>query len=350
MLMLEFAKFPLDERTPYLQEVANRRGLSLLVVEKDFWVCLILRLLFTESGLADKIVFKGGTSLSKVFNIIKRFSEDIDISIDPDWLGFGGDDRPDAAESRSQFDKRWEKLNKACAAVVEEKIQSSLELAIKEVIGPSATGQTHLTFKLEEQTQSPLLTFRYPTNEPASPGYIHPQVKLELGSLTDQRPIGNYNITPWIAEEFPGMFKESECRVVALEAERTFWEKATILHTEYHRPREKPMRNRLSRDCYDLCCMAKHGSGRRALADLALLQRVVEHKRIYFYSSWASYDTAPAVPTGSTGEAVLEDPALEKPRYNGPTMHSPLRNRNSIVGRNGLRLINENRHTIRASR
>jgi hypothetical protein len=61
-------------------------------------------------------------------------------------------------------------------------------------------------------------------------------------------------------------------------------------------------------------------------------------------------ELGPAVPTGNTGEAVLEDPALEKPRYNGPTMHSPLRNRNSIVGRNGLRLINENRHTIRASR
>lgn len=117
-------------------------------------------------------------------------------------------------------------------------------------------------------------------------------MKLELGSLTDQRPIGDNIVTPWVAEEFPDLFKEHESRVVVLGAERTFWEKATILHSEYHRPSEKPMRNRLSRDCYDVCCMVGHSSGQRALADLNLLARVVEHKRMYFHSAWANYDTA----------------------------------------------------------
>jgi hypothetical protein len=82
------------------------------------------------------------------------------------------------------------------------------------------------------------------------------------------------------------------CRVVALEIERTFWEKVTILHTEYHRPPEKPMRSRLSRDCYDVCQMAAHPAGQRAMKDLDLLARVVDHKRTYFQSAWARYDAA----------------------------------------------------------
>jgi len=290
--MIEFAKLPLDERVPYFQEVASRRGLTKLIVEKDFWVCFTLRLLFATPELADKFVFKGGTSLSKVFGIIKRFSEDIDLSVDPDWLGFGGENRPDAASSRSQFVKRWKKLNQACLTAVEEKVLPVPEQAIQDVLGSPGAGQGYLAFKEDEQTQSPVLTFHYPTNEPDAPAHIHPQVKLELGSLTEQRPIGDHTVTPWVAEEFPNVFKEPECRVVSLEAERTFWEKATILHAEYHRPQDKPMRNRLSRDCYDMCHMAEHKSGQRALTDSALLESVVKHKRTYFHSGWANYDTA----------------------------------------------------------
>jgi hypothetical protein len=290
--MLEFARLPLDQRAPYFQEVANRRGLTRLIVEKDFWVCFSLRLLFSTPALADKFVFKGGTSLSKVFGIIKRFSEDIDLSVDPDWLGFGGENRPDAAKSRSQFEKRWKKLNDACAAAVDKKVRPALEQAIQDVLGPTRDGASYLAFKLDEQTHSPVLTFRYPTTEPDRPGYVHPQVKLELGSLTDQLPIGDHTVTPWIAEEFPALFAAPACRVVALEIERTFWEKAIILHTEYHRPADKPMRSRLSRDCYDVCCMAAHPAGQRAMENLDLLARVVRHKRAYFQSAWANYDAA----------------------------------------------------------
>jgi len=290
--MFKFARLPLDQRLPCFQEVANRRGLTRLIVEKDFWVCFSLRLLFTTPAFENKFVFKGGTSLSKVFGIIKRFSEDIDLPIDPSWLGFGGESRPDAAKSRSEFQKRWEKLNDACATSVDKKIRPVLEQAIQDVLGSNQDGTSYLSFKLDEQTHSPVLTFRYPTNEPERPGYVHPQVKLELGSLTDQQPIGDHTVTPWIAEEFPSLLASPTCQVVALEVERTFWEKITILHSEYHRPVDKPMRSRLSRDCYDVCCMAAHSSGQRAMKDLDLLARVVQHKRTYFQSAWANYDTA----------------------------------------------------------
>jgi hypothetical protein len=290
--MLKFARLPIEERTPYFQEVANRRGLTRLIVEKDFWVCFILRLVFSTPVLADKVVFKGGTSLSKVFGVIKRFSEDIDLSLDPEWLGFGGENRPDAARSRSQFEKQWKKLNDACATTVEEKFQPAIEQAIQSILDSTRDGTPYLTFKMDETTHSPVLIFRYPTVEPTTSGYVHPQIKLELGSLTDQRPIGSHSITSWVAEDFPALFTEPAGRVVALEMERTFWEKATILHAEYHRPPDKPMRSRLSRDCYDLCQMAEHPAGQRAMKDLALLARVVRHKRTYFQSTWANYETA----------------------------------------------------------
>jgi len=216
----------------------------------------------------------------------------VDLSVSPSLLGFDGADSPEAAASRSQFDKRWKALNAACATAVETTIQPALEQAIANTLGSSPDGNAYLAFTLDEQTHSPVLTFRYPTATPHEPGYVHPQVKLELGSLTDQRPVGDHPVTPWVAEEFPSVFTIPSCRVVALEMERTFWEKVTILHTEYHRPADKPMRTRLSRDYYDVCQMSTHPAGQRAMTDLDLLARVVNHKRTYFKSGWASYDTA----------------------------------------------------------
>ncbi len=133
--MLEFAKLPLSETEPYFQETANRRGLTKLIVEKDFWVCFMLRFLFDTPKLSDKLVFKGGTSLSKVFGIINRFSEDVDLSLDPDWLGFGGENRPDAAPSRSQFNKRWTQLNEACATAVQDVVWPTLEATLLDITG-----------------------------------------------------------------------------------------------------------------------------------------------------------------------------------------------------------------------
>ncbi len=290
--MIDFAALPLRERVPYFEEVANRRGLSRLIVEKDFWVCFLLRMVFTLPGLADKFVFKGGTSLSKVFGIIKRFSEDVDLSLCPDWLGFGGEESPEAASSRSQLVKRCKKLEQACISAVGDLVRPALEREITEAIGKDLSDAAYLLFYVDQQTNSPVLVFHYPTEEPDSQGYIRPQVKLEFGSLTDQSPTGTHKVTSWVAEEFPEIFQEPYGEVVALGAERAFWEKATILHAEHHRPANSPMRVRLSRDCYDVVLMAAHESAQHALADFSLLERVAEHKKTYFRSSWASYETA----------------------------------------------------------
>ena len=124
------------------------------------------------------------------------------------------------------------------------------------------------------------------------PDYIPAEVKIEFGSLTDQQPVGDHAITPMVAEEFPGTFTQVSARVVALEVERTFWEKATILHAEYHRRPDLPMRDRYSRHYSDLAALIRHPLGERSLLRLDLLERVVHHKSRFFASAWASYETA----------------------------------------------------------
>lgn len=290
--MLEFAKRPIDDRLAYFNEIASRRGQTKLIVEKDFWVCFTLRLLFEMPDFADAFIFKGGTSLSKVFGIIERFSEDIDLSVNPVWLGFGDKNSPDKAPSQRKFLKKCKDLEETCIETVKDKIQPILENTFTDILGPKDSNTKYLVFKLDQRTGSPVLFFQYPTYESDAHGYIYPQVKMEFGSLTDQEPIETHKVKSWVAEEFPEEFEQPYFRVISLSPERTFWEKATILHVEYHRPPEKPLRKHLSRDFYDVFRMAQHESGKKALADLKLLRRVVNYKKRYFHSGWAHYEEA----------------------------------------------------------
>lgn len=111
-------------------------------------------------------------------------------------------------------------------------------------------------------------------------------------SLTDQRPVGTHAVKPWVAEEFPKQLQDFRCELVALELERTFWEKGTILHAEHHRERTKPMRDRFSRHYSDMAALARHGVVERALACADLRQRVADWKSRFFAASWARYDLA----------------------------------------------------------
>lgn len=110
--------------------------------------------------------------------------------------------------------------------------------------------------------------------------------------LTDQQPVGRHPVQPWVAEELPVAFPDWKCEVVALEMERSFWEKATILHTEFHRPANKPTPDRFSRHYADTAALAKHPAASKAVDDHALRNRVVQWKSQFFGASWANYDKA----------------------------------------------------------
>jgi len=149
-----------------------------------------------------------------------------------------------------------------------------------------------MEFQVDAATHSPVLVFHYPSTEPSGFDYLRRSVKMEFGSLTDQRPVGMHPVRPWVAESFPSAFGDFRCEVVALELERTFWEKATILHAEYHRAPAQRIRDRFSRHYSDMAALAKHSAARHALDQHDLRQRVADWKSRFFAASWSRYDLA----------------------------------------------------------
>jgi len=288
------ARFAPQDRADLFNEAGAKRGLASAVIEKDFWVCWSLRRLFTLPGDNPSLVFKGGTSLSKVFAVIRRFSEDIDLSLDRRDLGYGGKRDPQAAPSR----KKAEQLLESLDADVQRHIDVVLVPRLKEAI-EAALGRDDQTWGLEKDTNDrQTVIFRYPpsltTGAYGETTYINPVVRLELGARGDVWPAERRSIQPYAAEEFPKLFKAPATDVTVLAAERTFWEKATLLHAEYHRPTEKWTSERLSRHYYDLALLAGTPHGERALRKMDLLDGVVKHKARFFASAWANYDTAKA--------------------------------------------------------
>lgn len=290
-MKLEFFKRATVEQALVLRETAARRGLLPVMVEKDFWVSWILAVLFRHPDFGAQLVFKGGTSLSKVFGVIGRFSEDIDLSVSPGFLGIR-EEFVESADSRGKATARMQELETACIERVRARFLPELERIARESIGERPDGKAWMEFQVDAATHSPVVLFHYPSNEPTGFDYLGRSVKMEFGALTDQRPVGTYPICPWAAAEFPKLLSDFRCEVVALELERTFWEKATILHAEYHREAKKAMRDRFSRHYSDMAALANHSVVERALAREDLRHRVTEWKGRFFAASWARYDLA----------------------------------------------------------
>lgn len=287
-MTLAFLELPATERKVYIDEAAARRGLAPVIVEKDFWVCWLLSILF-QSSFRDAIVFKGGTSLSKVFGVINRFSEDIDLSLAPAFLGL---DEPDAtaALSKGQASKWMERAETKCTAVVRDALAPKISAAIQASL--DAVERSWLTFEIDAHSHSPVLLFHYPTTQPPALDYLKRSVKLEFGSLTEQRPTASHAVRPWIADVLPEAFGDWQCDVVALDLHRSFWEKATILHAEHHRPLDKVTPDRFARHYADTAALALHADASGAIARSEVRDRVVRWKSRFFGSAWARYDLA----------------------------------------------------------
>lgn len=290
-MKLEFFKRSAEDQALIIRETAARRGLHAVMVEKDFWVSWTLAVLFAHPEFSSQLVFKGGTSLSKVFGVIGRFSEDIDLSVSPAFLGIS-EEWVEAAHSRNKAEVRMKELEAASIECVRERFVPALERIAVESLGRRADSAPWMEFKVDTETNSPVVLFLYPSNEPTGYEYLSRSVKMEFGSLTDQRPAGKHAIRPWVAEEFPVQLADFHCELIALELERTFWEKATILHAEYHREVDKPIRDRFSRHYSDMSALAEHDAAKDALANVELRQRVVDFKNRFFAAKWARYDLA----------------------------------------------------------
>lgn len=272
------------ERFELLDAGSRAAGLAPAILEKDYWVCRTLDVLFALPDLGEHLVFKGGTSLSKVFRLIERFSEDIDVSFHRDFLGFGADRDPEAASGKEQG-RRLQALRDACTGCIRERLLPALKAKLSEDL----TSDRDWSIEIDKQDPQTIL-FHFP--QAGSPGisYIQPSVRIELGARSDHWPQARHEIRSILGEalELPlGL-----ATVQALAAERTFWEKATLLHAEYHRDASQPMPARYARHYHDLAQLAASPVGDAALADVELRKRVVAHKTVYFRSKWARYDLA----------------------------------------------------------
>lgn len=178
----------------------------------------------------------------------------------------------------------------ACGNAVRSQIGPALEAAVAGVLGQSE--RAWFEFVTDAHTNSPVLLFHYPSSQPVGFEYLKRSVKLEFGSLADQQPVGRHPVRPWLAKVLPVAFPDWKCEVVALELDRSFQEKATILHTEFHRPAGKPTPDRFSRHYAHTASLALHPDASKAIELHEFRERVVSWKRLFFGSAWANYDEA----------------------------------------------------------
>lgn len=265
-----FLQLTAEERREACRIAGDQMLLRAASIEKDFWICWTLRELFSRPGIGEHLTFKGGTSLSKGWNLIQRFSEDLDLTVDRAHLGFGGEHSPEAAPSATQRRQRLEAMNETCVAYVQNTIRAALEERIAERIPDG-----HITIDPEDPLS---LLFGYPTVFPPD-RYLRPAVKMEFGARSDIDPSETPEIRPYLIETLPDL-GGGAFHVRALSPKRTFWEKAMLLHEEGYR--EEGPKPRLARHYYDVWCLIGAGVSEQAVADCDLFDRVVQHRRTYF--------------------------------------------------------------------
>ncbi len=279
--MDKVANLSANDRQELFRETATQRGINPAIVEKDFWVCWVLKQIFTDDRLKTRLVFKGGTSLSKVFGLIDRFSEDIDLILDWRLFGYGEGDRnpPPEFPSNTQRDRFCREVNERAATYIADTLIEDLNRLFSKCAGVAAS---------MDATEPLTVNIAYPAAY--SETYLRPEVRLEIGPLASWIPSHDHVIRPYAAEAIPSVFDDPACPVVAIDAERTFWEKATILHQQAHRTDVMP--SRYSRHYYDMHRLASSSTKETALGNLQLLSDVVDFKQRFYYCAWAHYEDA----------------------------------------------------------
>ena len=286
-----FARRPAVDRATYFREAAARMGLPPHAIEKDFWVCWTLKRLFSLESLKDHLLFKGGTSLSKAYRLIHRFSEDIDISIQRESLGFGGEKDPANPKlSNKARTRQVDALADAAKSQIFERVSPELDKMIQ---SQRLTEDWTLT-KDDTDPDQQSLAFAYPRTEltPDPAAYLRPSVKIEFGARSDHWPAEIKEVQPYLAEAIPDAMQEPKIEVKVMDVRRTFWEKATILHQLAHLPADKAFPARYSRHYSDVAELITAKVADQAANDEELLKAVVEHKQTFYRSAWANYPTA----------------------------------------------------------
>lgn len=283
--MDNFARLPANDRREIIQERANQMHVDFTIVEKDFWVCWVLKSLFALPSGNAAMTFKGGTSLSKAYGLIARFSEDIDVVTDPGYfIAQGLYDPEESGISKTKRADRMCQLDDACAAYIGNQLLATLRSQFSARLD-SIEGWT---ISLDSSDRNSLL-FEYPKSDPAKVhSHIRGVVKIELGWRAKAAPSELREIAPYLSE-IPTLLKEPHVTCSVLIPDRTFWEKVTALHAESFK--DKP-RQFFSRHYSDVAAMLQTNIGQDAARDIAMLEDVRLFKDTYYHAAWARYDLA----------------------------------------------------------
>jgi hypothetical protein len=274
------------DRQDLFTEAAARTGLPTFHLEKDFWVCWTLGVLFQNPNTREHLTFRGGTSLSKAWQIIERFSEDIDLSISRQWF----EDEKDPAEpgiQAKELKNRLQTLRRNCRAAIETKLQPALQKAAE-----SLPETMQILVEPLKQARDPFCIYlTYPHTGLASPeDYNRPVVKVELSGRAEGWPMEPRSFAPYVAELFPKLAEGAEITVPTVSPARTFWEKASLVHEHLNRPSDSPLPAFQARHLYDLHRLWQCSEVTQFPGLTDLFESVRNHRATFFGYNWMNYD------------------------------------------------------------
>lgn len=324
-----FYKTDKAEKVAVFNAIATQKGMKPFAVEKDWWVSRTLEIIF-QMEIAKHLVFKGGTSLSKAWNLINRFSEDIDLAIDKDFFGFTGE------LGKNQRDK----LRKTAGLYTTGTFFKELQAAFIK------RGFVDLDFKIieaKDSDQDPrVLEIYYPNVINSSSEYVLPRVQIEVSCRSLREPFSVKKFGALVDEVYADKdFVEPLFEVPTVNPERTFLEKVFLLHEEFHRPEEKMRVDRLSRHLYDIYHLTNAGISEKAINDKELYETIVAHRYKFSRVGEVDYNlhnpkTVNPIPVNEKLEEWKSDYAKMKEdmiyEENKPSFEDLLRNLEKLRG------------------
>lgn len=302
---MKFSALPDEVKVNFINEVttASNHKLPEQIIEKDWWVTQVLKAVFSLP-YAEHLSFKGGTSLSKCWHKIERFSEDIDIAISRDCLGYSGE------LSRTQIS---DKLRRASCSFVREKMQFDVRDALIAQGIDAGAFKMNVNITSVSTTDPEVIEIEYHSALPESP-YIRHCVLIEVSGRSMQQPVKVEKLQSFIDKYLPqSVVAEPSFSIPSVVVpERTCLEKIFLLHEEFFKPTNEIRTQRMSRHLYDLYCLQQAGDADRALRDEQLYRTIVDHRRKFINLKGFDYNqlfpaTLSILPPASVIDAWRED-------------------------------------------
>lgn len=272
------------ERVALLQRAEEKFKINQLALEKDCWVTMVLKALF-KCSCSENLIFKGGTSLSKGWNLIERFSEDIDLSVNHTFFGI-------EKTTKNQREKLRKKARRYILDVISSELNANLKsmgingYRIENVV-ETVDDNGNVTTEASDKDPSVILV-HYDSILKTTNEYIPPRVKIEISCLSMNEPTEERWISSYVEQTIPGEDDTASATIRTVVPTRTFLEKAFLLCEEFQK--KVPRHIRMSRHLYDLERLMDTEFGKQALEDKDLYQRIVKHRSVYYSVGYVDYN------------------------------------------------------------